>query len=314
MGDLVHALPMVTDIANVFPDAQIDWVAEESFADVASLHPAVRQVLPVALRRWRRKPFSRLTWTDLRAKIQTIRQHHYDLIIDSQGLIKSALVGSLAKGPVSGFDWNSAREPLASLAYTHRLAVSRQAHAVDRNRQLAALACHYTLDNAPERFGIAQHARQFLVQMPGEACVLLLTHASRATKYWPEEHWLALEAELANLGYVSLLACGSPKERAQSHALAARMRQAIVLPPCRIAELAGYASRSRAVIGLDTGLTHLAAAAGAPTIGIFCDYDPSLVGMRGEGAVRSLGGVNQCPPVSAVLRYFHEIALNRNPS
>jgi heptosyltransferase-1 len=312
MGDLVHALPMVSDIARAYPQARIDWVVEESFADVPALHPSVDRVLTVALRRWRRRPFAHQTRQALMQSLHQLREQRYDLIVDCQGLTKSALVAAAARGIRVGPDWHSAREPVASLLYQRHVPVSRQLHAIERNRRIAADALGYALTDG-ERFGIAEGVARHRPELPTPACVLLLTHASRATKYWPNDHWLTLESELANLGYLSFLACGSDKERQHSETLVRQMRQARVLPPMPIRTLAGYAAGMCAVIGLDTGLTHLAAAAGAPTIGIFCDYDPRLVGLRGDGMVRSLGGVDQCPSVVDVLRHFHEIALNRNP-
>ena len=114
MGDVIHNLPAVTDLARVFPDAQIDWVVEEGFQDIPRLHPAVNRVIPIALRRWRKTPLASLRSHALTAFGIALRNEHYDLIIDSQGLIKSALVARLAHGPIAGFDRRSIREPAAS--------------------------------------------------------------------------------------------------------------------------------------------------------------------------------------------------------
>jgi len=302
MGDVVHALPMVSDIACTFPNARIDWVVEEGFADIPRLHPAVTRVLPIALRRWRRHPLSRRCWSELLAARSALRETRYHTVIDAQGLLKSAVVAWSARGPVSGFAAGSAREPLAALLYSRRVVVDPDQHAVDRNRRLGAAALDYALEG-PEDYGIGQRVRQLKAGPPfdEDGAVLLLTNASRATKLWPDTHWSALEQALARRGMMSLLAWGSPAEYLATRERVGRMQAARLLPRATLAQVAALSGRVALVVGLDTGLTHLAAAVGAPTVGIFCDYDPGLVGLRGSARVASLGGVGQVPAVEAVL-------------
>jgi heptosyltransferase I len=302
MGDVVHALPMVSDIARAFPNVRVDWVVEEGFADIPRLHPAVTRVLPIALRRWRRHPFSHNSWAQLLAGRAALRQDWYHTIIDCQGLLKSAVVAWSARGPVAGFAAASAREPAAALFYQRRIAVDTALHAVERNRRLAAGALDYIAEG-PEDYGLRQRVMQMNPGPPfdEDGAVLLLTNASRATKLWPDEHWVALERELARRGRLSVLAWGSDAEGEATRARAARMQSAHVLPSASLAQIAALAGRVSLVVGLDTGLTHLAAAVGAPTVGIFCDYDPVRVGVRGSARVASLGGVDQTPSVADVL-------------
>ena len=140
LGDVVHNLPVVEDIARACPGVAIDWLVEDAFADVPGLHPSVRRVIPCALRRWRGAPFAaptRVEWARMRASLGDCR---YDLVLDTQGLVKSALLARLAHGPRAGADWASAREPLASLFYGRRYPVPGHWHAVERNRWLAAQA------------------------------------------------------------------------------------------------------------------------------------------------------------------------------
>lgn len=303
MGDVVHSLPMVSDIARAFAHARIDWVVEEAFAELPQLHPAVTRVFPIALRRWRRHPLLAASWRELFAARRELRGQRYHAIIDCQGLIKSALVAASARGPVAGLAGDSVREPLASWFYQRRVRVAAGLHAVDRNRRLGAGALDYAIDG-PEDFGLRERVRQMQVPPPfaERGAVLLLTNASRSSKQWPDEHWAALEHAFAQDGMRCWLAWGSEQERRDCERRIAGMRAARLLPRATLAQLAAMASGAALVVGLDTGLTHLAAAVGAPTVGIFCDYDTAFVGLRGAAAVRSLGGVGQMPSVPEVLR------------
>jgi heptosyltransferase-1 len=266
------------------------------------MHPAVTRVFPIALRRWRQRPFAIDSWRQLLSLRRALREQRYHTIIDCQGLLKSALVAASARGPVTGPSGTSAREPLATLFYRRKIVVDFDQHAVDRNRRIGAGALGYPLD-APEDFGIRERATQMNAAPPfdEDGAVLLLSNASRPGKRWPDDHWVAVENALALQAKQSWLAWGSESERQDCLRRAARMHAARVLPRSTLGQVAVLASRAALVLGLDTGLTHLAAAVGAPTVGIFCDYDTKLVGLRGAGCVVSLGGVDQTPTVQEVL-------------
>jgi heptosyltransferase-1 len=235
----------------------------------------------------------------VRRELQRVRYH---AVIDCQGLLKSALLAWSARGPATGFDRRSAREPLAAFFYDQRVAVDGNWHAVDRNRTVAAQGLDYSVEGR-EAFGIAGRLDRLAVPAPfdEQGAVLLLPNASRAGKLWPEASWVALEHQLARAGHLSWMAWGSEAEHARCQAMARRMHAARVLPRAGLTQLAALAARATAVIGVDTGLTHLAAACGAPTVGIYRDFDPGLVGLRGPGPVRSLGGVDANPGVDEVL-------------
>jgi heptosyltransferase-1 len=311
MGDVIHAMPMISDIARAFPHARIDWLIEEAFAEIPRLHPAITRVLPVALRRWRSNVLHASAWRELLEARREMRRTRYHTVIDCQGLLKSAVLASWARGPVTGYAADSAREPLAAFLYHRKVSLKRELHAVDRMRELGAAALGYTLVPGlaePADFSLRTRVAALHAEPPfdEDGAVLLLTNASRASKLWPDDHWVALEDALARDGRLCLLAWGSAAERADCERRAARMHSARVLPRSSIGQIATLAARASLVVGLDTGLSHLAAAVGAPTVGIFCDYDPARVGLRGggargEGRVASLGGVDQVPPVAEVL-------------
>ncbi|MGE5338444.1 MAG: lipopolysaccharide heptosyltransferase I [Gemmatimonadota bacterium] len=303
MGDVVHALPLVSDLARARPDATIDWVVEEGFAAIPALHPAIDRVIKVALRRWRRTPLGATTWSEVGAARRALRERDYHAVIDCQGLIKSALIAAIARGPVWGPARASVRESLASVFYRHRVALDRSRHAIARSRALGAAVFGYSTDDAP-RFSLRLPAltqaelAQFARRGP---YAVLLTNASRATKLWPPDRWRAVEAWLAGHGLTSALFWGSDAEARDTHARAEGMRNGWVAPKTPLPQLAALLAGARLVIGLDTGLTHLAAACSAPTLGLFCDYDPALVGVIGDAPCASLGGVDVIPAVAEVI-------------
>ncbi|UCG96920.1 MAG: lipopolysaccharide heptosyltransferase I [Burkholderiales bacterium] len=302
MGDVVHALPLATDLARRWPSAPIDWLVEESFAAIPRMHRSIDRVITVAVRRWRRAPAAAQTWRELRAAKQQLRAQRYSAIVDCQGLLKSAWMARWARGTRWGFDRASAREPLAALLYTNVVAVAREQHAIVRNRALGRAACGTDV-TAPASFGLQPPAiaGSPWADATSRPFAVLLTNASRASKRWPDERWRDVAQALHGRGLRALLFAGSAAEEADTRARAAGMADAWVAPRCGLDTVAAALARARVVVGLDTGLSHLAAALGAPTVGIFCDYDPRLVGITGPAPCASLGGVNAAPTAEAVV-------------
>ena len=299
LGDVVHNLPVASDIRARFPQARIDWVVEEGFADIPRLHPAVGRVIPVAVRRWRRNPFSAITWCELRAYRTAVRAERYDLVLDTQGLIKSALLARQAAGPRAGYAAEAAREPLAARFYDATYVIPKNLHAVERNRWLAAAALGYEPD-LPLDYGIAT-APLAAPWLPAAPYCVLLTASSRADKLWPETDWLQLAAALNAHGLACVLPGGSFDERARAARLAAGMAQAVAAPQMGIAELAQLLAGARLVVGVDTGLSHIAAALGRLTFCLFAGSHPELTGVyAGETAI-NLGGVGAPPTVEQVI-------------
>lgn len=291
LGDVVHHCPAVTDAASRFPGASIDWVVEEPFAGVARLHPAVRRVIPVAIRRWRGTLASHRTWGEIGVFRRALREERYDAVIDTQGLLKSAWIGSLAQGPHHGFDRSCVREAWATRFYDRVHAVPTALHAVERNRRLTAAALGYPLEGSAD-YGLRVPPSP---ESPAQGLALLLTMTSRDDKLWPEEHWRSLGARLEASGLTCILPWGSDEERRRSARIAAALRRAQVPARMTLEQLAGLASRAACVVGVDTGLAHLSVAVGAPTVGLYCSSDPALTGLHGRGFVRNLGGPGNPP-------------------
>src|ERR1700758_2830417 len=131
MGDVVHALPAVTDLARHVPGARIDWVVEEPFAAIPRLHRDVARVIPIGLRRWRGRLLRSSTWNEIGAARRLLRENSYDRVLDVQGLVKSAFVARWARGPVAGPCGRTARERAASWFYDRRISVDPTLHAID---------------------------------------------------------------------------------------------------------------------------------------------------------------------------------------
>ena len=277
LGDVIHNLPVVSDIQRHLPGVRIDWVVEEAFADVPRLHAGVERVIPVGLRRWRRRPLSLQTWRQMAAFRQQLRATPYDLVIDTQGLLKSALLVWLSGRPGAGFAEDSAREPAAVRYYQQTYTVDRQLHAVTRNRQLVAQALGFAVDAAAD-YGIGQG----VVGAAPSATAVLLTATSRDDKLWPEAAWTELGRALASRGLRCCLPAGSEHERERAARIATTIPAAEVVPPSSLPALSGLLAQARIVIGVDTGLVHLAAALGRPTIALFAASDPGLTGVLAD--------------------------------
>lgn len=307
LGDVIHNLPVISDLHVHVPELVIDWVVEENFADIPALHPGVAQVIPVAVRRWRRSLFSRATRDEIAVFRKKLAEHRYDWVLDTQGLLKSAVIVAGAKGVRHGQDWNSAREPLASLFYQHSHAVAHGQHAVARNRQLAALALGYTLDDAPPDYGI-HRAKDCYPGLP-QQYVVGLHGTSRDSKLWPVEQWIALGKTLAGQDLPLILPWGNEAERLRAEQISAAVPHAVVLPRLRLADLAEVLSGAKAAVGVDTGLIHLAVALDVPTVAIYTDTDPMLTGVLGGRDARTinLGDVGQNPSPDQVLAALTQV-------
>jgi heptosyltransferase-1 len=308
LGDVVHHMPAMTDARRHLPDARLTWVVEEAYAPLARLHGAVDEVIPVAARRWRASLRQPAAWRDILREIgrfrRAVRERPYDAIIDSQGLMRSALIARQARGRRHGYDMASIREPPASLFYDVRHRVEWGAHAIFRNRALCGVALGYA-PKPPIDFGLDR--RKIARPGPAENYAVLLHATARPTKEWVEAHWVAVARGVLDRGLDVVLPWGTETERARSEAIAAALDcgtgasqdRVRVLDRRPLDEVAAVIAGAAVVIGVDTGLIHVAAALGVPLVAIFVGSDPGLTGPMGAGPIAVLGGApgKGSPPV-----------------
>jgi heptosyltransferase I len=295
LGDVIHHMPAVIDARKAYPQTAFTWLVEEAFAPVVRLHPAVSHVIPVAWRRWRKSLYAPPTMSEITASLRAIRSRHFDDIVDTQGLLRSALIARVARGRRHGYDVPSIREPLASPFYDKRYGVSRDLHAVERNRILSGLALGYSPQGAPD-FGLDR--KRF--SGTGSRYGLLLHATARAEKFWPEEHWVSLGKRLNRSSELRLL-WGTDVERARSERIAAAVSGAHVEERRPLDQVAALIAGAQFVVGVDTGLLHLAAALGVPLVAIFTGSQPGLTGPVGSGPIAVLGADGAPPTVDAVI-------------
>lgn len=280
LGDVLHTLPALSDARAAIPDWHCDWVVEEAFSEIPAWHPAVRQVIPLRLRQWRRRPLARQSREELGAFLQKLRQQSYDLVIDAQGLLKSALVTRFARGIRVGLDFRSAREPLAAWGYQRRIPVPRDRHAIERVRRLFAQAMGYPWPDTEPDYGIRQ--RLSAKSAPGHR-LMFLHGTTWPSKHWPEPHWLALARLATAAGYGIDLPWGNAAELARAERLAQAISGCRVLPRLSLSALTTALEEVEGVVGVDTGLAHLAAALEVPGLCLYGPTSTALTGTRGRG-------------------------------
>ena len=279
LGDVIHTLPAITD-ASTQADIRFDWVVEQSFAEVPTWHTSIERTIPVALRRWRKSPFSVWRSSEWREFKQQLQQYPYDAIIDAQGLIKSAWITRYAEGPSYGLDKKSAREPLASQFYQHRIAVAKHQHAVERVRQLLAAALGY---EGPQNTGNYGIDRSRLGDTPYTGDYLVFIHGTTwPTKHWPDNYWQELAQSAGQQGLKVLVPWGNDTEKNRAESIAASATNVEVLPRLGLSALAAILADARAVVSVDTGLAHLTAALDIPNLTLYGPTQPKLVGTYGE--------------------------------
>lgn len=279
LGDVVHNMPLIHDLRARWPGCEIDWVVEEGYVDLVKLLPEVRRVIPFALRRWRKGIYKGAVWREIGAFRAALRQDGYDAVIETQGLLKTAVVARVASrhpgAPIVGLGnatQGSGYEPAARLFYSDPVRVPRQTHSVRRSRLLGAALTGLEPAEPPRFFGPAAaslHVGDPLwAELPARYAVCFHATAG-AKKKWPLESWHAVGRRLRDEGLDVLLPWGNEAERQAAAAIAAGIPGARVLPRFSVMQGFGLINRAEVVVGVDTGLVHIAAALCRPTVEIY---------------------------------------------
>lgn len=285
MGDLIHALPALTDATKAYPNITFDWVVEEGFAEVPRWHTNVKRIIPIALRRWRKNKWKTITSGELTKFIKELRREKYDYIIDAQSSIKSAIVTRFARGLRCGYSFKTTRERFASIFYQKKYAVTYHQHAIRRMRILFAKILDYEFKDDMPEYGID------LVQLPKisyelpEKYVIFFHSTTWVTKLWPENYWRELITRAANLGYSVLLPWGNQQEKERAERLAAIHEKAIVPPRVSLSETTAIISHATACVCCDTGLGHATAALSIPAISLYGPTNPVRIRAIGKNQI-----------------------------
>jgi heptosyltransferase-1 len=283
MGDLVHTLPALVDASKYYPGIRFDWVSEQAFAEIPSWHPAVGKVIPIHLRSWKRQPFCRRTRQEISRSLGQLRGIHYDQVIDAQGLVKSAIVTRLTSGIRNGMTWSSCREGLASLAYQRKFEITKGRHAIERVRDLFAAVLGYHYDSACLDYGLVRETFTGPCRQP--AYLVFLHGTSAEKKLWQDTEWIGLADKAERHGYRVLLPWGNYSEQTRAQRIASASGNVQVLPAMNLKDMAGVLAAASGVVGLDSGLSHLAAALGLPAVTLYTATSAGLTGACGSNQV-----------------------------
>jgi heptosyltransferase-1 len=304
LGDVIHHMPAVSDARRHRPQARIGWVVEEAFAPLVRLHRAVDSVVPVASRRWRRAPLSPQTWRETGTFVRAMREQPHETVIDAQGLLRSALITRFARGRRHGYDPASVRERAAAWFYDEHHGVDRGLHAITRNRLLTGQALGYAPDG-PLDFGLD---RASLMNGAPSREVVLLHATARPEKEWLAASWIALGQSLQSRNFSMVLPWGNEIERQRSLKIAAALPNAVVPELQPLDQVARMLARAAFVVGVDTGLLHVAAALGVPLAAIFVGTEPGQHGPLGAGKIEIVGALGAMPTVAEVSAAVERIA------
>ena len=281
MGDIIHTLPALSDATIASSDISFDWVIEKDFQEIPKWHHAVKTVIPIALREWKKYLAKFFLLGEFRHLKSKIRQQRYDIVIDAQGLLKSAILTRLANAKQrTGLDWQSARESLASTFYQKRINVTCECHAINRTRLLFAEALGYTIPTNLHNFGI--NWTQFHTTNKQNPYLVFLHGTTWKTKQWPEIYWEQLTKIVSEQGFEVHVTCATPEQRELVNRLSQQISSVKMLPHLTIQEAAIELKCAKGVVSVDTGFGHLSAAMGTPTVTLYGPTNPNYVGILGN--------------------------------
>jgi heptosyltransferase I len=327
LGDVLHNLPIVWDIRAQYPDAQIDWLVEESYVNLLApllsnaQFKGIDHIIPIAIRRWKKNLLSHQTHQEWRAFRQNLQYTQYDVVIETQGLLKAAWLTRLAKrssnaliAGLGNATEDSGYEPLARLFYTNSVQVPLRCHAVERSRWVASAALNASVPKNqpqfyPTNFLQSLQTNETLFNKP---YVLFFHATARAAKQWNEANWVALGNALAKQGKQVVLPWGNAQEKMVSERLSKQIANSIVSPAFNVDEWFGVITNAALTVGVDTGLTHLSAMMHTPTIELYCDSPRWKTEAYWSNKVKNLGDTGQPPSLDAVLHSAETLLVRKS--
>jgi len=281
MGDLMHALPALTEANSHVEDISFDWVVDTNFASVPSWHPLVNKIITTDHRNWKKHLFSKDSRKSLREVINQINESDYDLVVDMQNNLKSAFISYLCKHDVVGMDSRSAREYPAHLAYSKKINVDKKLHAIERQKKLLGDALGYNYKRKHIDYGTSfQNFIKPNMKLPNKYFVLV-QNASWVTKQWSIENWQYLIQFLENKNIDMLFPSGNLKELERAKEICSVSEKAQAIDLMSLNEIAYIIKNADFCICSDTGLAHLSALTGTPSITLYGPTKTSLIGTTG---------------------------------
>lgn len=303
LGDIVHTLPAINDLAERYPQIELDWLVDEGFAQIPTWHPVVNQVFALPLRRWKKNLFKAQTWSEYRQFKQQLIDQKYDYVIDAQGLLKSVFFAKKVQGHTHGYDAKSIREPLASRFYDHTYSVSRQLHAVERIRTLFAQVFEYEVDLDKVHYRL--HLEPLALSLAKK--YIVFAHATTwEAKHFPENHWMSLADLLQHSGVTIYLPWVNEEEKARAQRIAQGRDWVELLPKVSLNQIAAVLQNASAVVGVDTGLSHIAASVETPVVAIYGATSAGLARPYGERVLALQSDYHCSPCMKKHCRYVEQ--------
>ena len=297
MGDLMHALPALTEAKEFNQDIVFDWVVDRSFSEVPKWHPAVNKVIKTDHRNWKKQFFSPESRDALRSVINDINNTEYDLVIDMQNNLKSSFVSYLCKHKVTGMDFKSVREFPAHLSYNKKINISKDLHAITRQNIILSEALGYSTLNSSD-YGITDvNFIKPSFDLPSEY-VVLVQNASWKTKQWSIVNWQLLVNHLDKLGIDMILPSGNEEEYQRAKKISSVSGKTHVLKPIALNEIAYIMNKAKFSVCSDTGLAHLSAVVDTPSLTLYGPTDTKLIGTKGNNQFHIIGSDNNINSIS----------------
>ena len=288
LGDLIHLFPAIHDLTENISNINIDWAVEENLLEAVSWNQEINNIIPVAIRRWRKSLYKISTWKEIKNLHTALNNKNYSYVIDAQGLIKSLIISKLSNGEVWGFDRRCNREKLTSFFYEHECHIAEsffQVHAIERNRRLFSKIFNYNYP-PPIKYGSIIIPPSHVTHIKKEY-IVFIHGTSRIEKEWPENNWINLAEKITEIGYNVILPWGNDHEYERAQRIKFIVKDTILLPKTSLSEIAYIIKNARSVIGVDTGLMHIASLLGVPGIAIFSDTNPNLFAPISNGDIVS---------------------------